>query len=300
MTDTLVDTVQLNFDADAQWILNVVLAFVMFGIALEISINDFKAVFRNPKSIFAGVLSQFLLLPTLTFLFVLLVRPMPSIALGMFLVASCPGGNVSNFMTHIAKGNTALSVSLTAVATLFSVIMTPLNLQLLGASYEPTSHILNAISVSPLDMVQLVALLLGLPLVFGMLLHHKFPATARQMAKIIKAISLVFFVLLILFALYNNREIFMEYVFYVFWLVLAHNILALTTGFSVARLIGLPNKDVRSITIETGIQNSGLGLILVFAFFEGLGGMALIAAFWGIWHLVSGLLLSGYWSQKPV
>jgi len=290
----------LNFDTDAQWVLNVVLAFVMFGIALEISVNDFKAVLRTPKAILAGVCSQFLLLPIVTFLLVLIIHPTPSMALGMFLVAACPGGNVSNFITHFAKGNTALSVSLTAVATLFSVVMTPLNLQLWGSSYAPTADILNTISVSPYDMVKLVALLLGLPLLLGMLIHNKFPNTARQMAKFFKTASLVFFIVLVFLALYNNRDIFMQYVFCVFWLVLAHNILAFTTGFSIAKLFGLSKKDTRSITIETGIQNSGLGLILVLTFFDGLGGMALITAFWGILHLVSGLLLAGFWSKKPV
>lgn len=300
MTDTLIDTIQLNFDADAQWLLNIVLALVMFGIALEISINDFKVVLRTPKSILAGVCSQFLFLPGLSFLLVLVVKPMPSMALGMFLVAACPGGNVSNFMSHLAKGNTALSVSLTAVATLLSVVMTPLNLQFWAGHYAPTANLLNTISVSPVDMIKLVALLLGLPLFLGMLLHYKFPNTAKRMAKVFKMISLLFFVALIFLALYRNRAIFINYIFYIFWIVLAHNILAFTTGFSIAKLFGLSRKDTRSITIETGIQNSGLGLILVFSFFDGLGGMALITAFWGIWHLISGLLLAGFWSRKPV
>ena len=300
MNDTLVDAVRLSFDADAQWVLNIALAFVMFGVALEISVNDFKQVFKTPKAILVGVCSQFILLPAFTYLLVLILKPYPSMALGMFLVAACPGGNVSNFMTHLAKGNTALSVSLTALATLLSVLMTPLNLQLWGSSYAPTAAILNTISVSPFDMVQLVALLLGLPLAFGMFIHFKFPKIAKQMAKIFKTVSLLFLVVLVFLALYKNRDIFMEYVLYVFWIVLAHNIVAFATGLSVAKLLGLSVKDTRSITIETGIQNSGLGLILVFAFFDGLGGMALIVAFWGIWHLVSGLLLAGYWNKKPI
>lgn len=298
MTEALLDTVQLNFDADSQWILNVVLAMVMFGIALEISVNDFKATLRQPKSLIVGVCCQFLLLPALTFLVVFLLNPIPSIALGMFMVAACPGGNVSNFMTHLAKGNTALSISLTAIATLLSIVMTPLNLQFWAANYEPTATILKEISISPFEMIKLVSLLLGVPLVLGMLVNHRFPVIAKKVAKSFKIVSLLFFVVLIFLALYNNRDIFTQYVIYVFWLVLLHNFLAFATGFSVARLFGLSQKDTRSITIETGIQNSGLGLILIFTFFEGQGGMALVAAFWGIWHLVSGLLLAGLWSRS--
>ena len=299
MTETVLDNVHINFDTQSLWILNVALALVMFGIALEISLDDFKRLFRNPKPIFTGALSQFVLLPAVTFGLVWLVEPIPSIALGMFMVAACPGGNISNFITHLAKGNTALSISLTALATLLAVFMTPLNLQFWGSLYAPTASILREVAIAPLEMVKLVALLLGVPLVLGMLLNYVRPLLAEKLAKLLKVASLLFFVFLIFLALYNNRDIFMDYIFYVFWIVIIHNLLAFTTGFSLARLMGLAPKDLRSITIETGIQNSGLGLLLIFTFFEGLGGMALLAAFWGIWHLVSGLVLSSIWGYIP-
>ncbi len=300
MTDTILDNVHINFNSQALWLMNIALALVMFGIALEISVNDFKRLIQKPKPIFTGVFSQFLLLPAVTFLLVWLTEPIPSIALGMFMVAACPGGNISNFITHLAKGNSALSVSLTAVATLLAVFMTPFNLQFWGSMYGPTATILNDIAISPFEMVKLVSLLLAFPLVLGMWVNHSKPILAKKMAKILKLGSLIFFISLIFLALYNNREIFMDYVFYVFWIVIIHNLLAFTTGFSIAKLMGLAKKDVRSITIETGIQNSGLGLLLIFTFFDGLGGMALLAAFWGIWHLVSGLILSGFWGYKPI
>ena len=300
MTDTVLDTIHINFDSQTLWILNAALALVMFGIALEISVEDFKRLFQSPKSIFTGIFSQFLLLPLITFLLVWLIEPIPSIALGMFMVAACPGGNISNFITHLAKGNSALSVSLTAVATLLAVFMTPINLQFWGSLYGPTASILRDVAISPFEMVKLVSLLLAIPLVLGMWVNYLSPVLAKRMAKILKWVSLLFFISLIFLALYKNREIFMDYVFYVFWIVIFHNLLAFLTGFSIAKLLGLSNRDVRSITIETGIQNSGLGLLLIFTFFDGLGGMALLAAFWGIWHLVSGLVLSGIWGFKPI
>ena len=280
--------------------MNIALALVMFGIALEISVNDFKRLLENPKPIFTGIFSQFLLLPAVTFLLVWLTEPIPSIALGMFMVAACPGGNISNFITHLAKGNSALSVSLTAVATLLAVFMTPFNLQFWGSMYGPTATILKDIAISPLEMVKLVSLLLAFPLILGMWVNHSKPILAKKMAKVLKLGSLLFFISLIFLALYNNRDIFMDFVFYVFWIVIMHNLVAFTTGFSIAKLMGLDKKDVRSITIETGIQNSGLGLLLIFTFFDGVGGMALLAAFWGIWHLVSGLILSGFWGYRPI
>lgn len=300
MTETTLDTLLINFDAEALWVLNVALAFVMFGIALEITTDDFKRLLKDPKPVLIGVFSQFLMLPAVTFLLVFAIEPLPSIALGMFMVAACPGGNMSNFITHLSGGNTALSVSLTAIATLLAIVMTPFNLQLWGSFYEPTAAILTKIAISPFEMTKLVALLLGIPLALGMGVNHYQPVLAKKMSKVLKVASLLFFVLLLFLALYNNRDVFMEYVTYVFWIVVIHNLVAFTTGFSLAKAFRLSQRNRRSITIETGIQNSGLGLLLIFTFFDGLGGMALLAAFWGIWHLVSGLVLATFWGYRPL
>lgn len=300
MIENPLDIVHINFDAEAQWVLNIALALVMFSIALHISPSDFKGILKRPKSILVGIFSQFVLLPALTYVLVIIIQPMASMALGMFMVAACPGGNVSNFMTHLAKGNTALSISLTAFATLFAVVFTPLNLQFWGSLYGPSADILREIAISPIEMVKVVSLLLLIPLIMGMAVNHYWPESAQKMGKLLKMVSLLFFVSLIFIAFYNNRAIFMEYVWYVFWIVVLHNFLAFSAGFTIAKGFRLPDRDVRSITIETGIQNSGLGLLLIFTFFDGLGGMALFAAFWGIWHLVTGLLLAGVWGYRAL
>ena len=298
--EQIVDSVHINFDTQSLWVLNTALALVMFGIALEISFDDFKKLGRQPKLVLTGVFSQFFLLPAVTFGLVWVLEPMASIALGMFMVAACPGGNISNFITHLARGNSALSVTLTAIATLLAIVMTPLNLQFWGGLYGPTANILREVSISPFEMVKLVALLLGVPLILGMLVNHFKPNLAKRMAKGFKIASLVFFVGLVFLALYKNMAIFLDYIFYVFWLVLLHNLVAFLTGFSLAKAMGFSEENVRSITVETGIQNSGLGLLLIFTFFDGLGGMALLTAFWGIWHLVSGLILGSFWGYRPI
>ncbi len=300
MLEHSLDTIPIQFDSQTLWVLNSALALVMFGVALEITVRDFKILVRKPKAFFTGILSQFLLLPLATFALVWLIEPLPSIALGMFMVAACPGGNISNFMTQLAKGNTALSVSLTGACTLLAVLMTPLNLQLWGSLYPPTASILQQVSIAPLEMVQLVSLILGFPLVLGMLVNYWKPSLANRLSGVFKACSLTFFIALVFIALFDNRKVFADYLDYIFWIVLFHNLLAVITGFSIAKLMGLSQRDTRTIAIETGIQNSGLGLILIFTFFNGLGGMALLAAFWGIWHLISGLLLAGFWGFKPL
>ena len=294
------DSVKINFDVEGLFFLNLTLAIIMFGVALDIKPSDFLRIFKNPKSVIVGATSQFILLPALTFLMVLIIKPSPSIALGMFMVAACPGGNISNFMTNYAKGNAALSVSLTAIATLFAIVMTPLNFQFWSGLYSPTSTIMNSISISPLEMVKVISLLLGVPLVLGMLVRHYFPNFAKMTSPYFKVGSILFFLLLIILALSKNTEIFTKYIHYVFLLVVAHNVLALLLGYNLARITRLSITNRRTLAIETGIQNSGLALLLIFTFFDGLGGMALLAAFWGIWHIVSGLILATYWSKKGI
>lgn len=292
-----IDDVKIQFDAEALWILNIALAVVMFGVALGITIEDFKRLFKKPKIVILGVLSQFVLLPFVTYLLVLLIKPQPSIALGMIMVAACPGGNISNFMTQLAKGNSALSVSLTAFATFLALVMTPFNFQFYGNLYPPTAELLEVISLDAFDLVKIVMLILGIPLVLGMFVRRKKEQLAMKLSKFLKPFSIIVFVVLVIIAVSKNLDVFKAYGHHVVGIGIAHNIIAILLGFFVAKSFGLKFINQKTLAIETGIQNSGLGLLLIFTFFEGLGGMAIMAAFWGIWHIVSGLVLSSYWSK---
>ncbi|WP_457610975.1 bile acid:sodium symporter family protein [Lutibacter sp.] len=294
------DSLKINFDTEGLWVLNVTLAIIMFGVALGITIDDFKRLFKNPRILFTGIISQFILLPFITFIFIKLVNPMPSIALGMMMVAACPGGNISNFMTQMAKGNAALSVSLTAFATLVSLVMTPFNLEFWGNLYAPTAQILQKVELNPWELAKLVTLILGIPLILGMLFNKYYRTLAKKLAKILKPVSLIIFMIFIVIAFYDNFDIFVNYVEYVLILVVAHNLIALLTGFYFAKAMKLSYKNQKTLSIETGIQNSGLGLLLIFSFFNGLGGMALLVAFWAIWDIISGLLLATYWSKQKI
>ncbi|MFD2823954.1 bile acid:sodium symporter family protein [Lacinutrix iliipiscaria] len=292
------DDVQINFDTNALWILNLALAVVMFGVALGVTLNDFKQLVRQPKVVVLGIVSQFVLLPFITYLFILLIKPQASIALGMIMVAACPGGNISNFMTHLAKGNTALSVSLTAFATFLAMIMTPLNFQFYGNLYAPTAQLLQSVELDFFELVKLVLLILGIPLILGMTLRSQNKKLAEKLSKILKPFSIIVFVTIVIIAFSNNLDVFYNYIDRVLLIGISHNIIALTLGFLLAKAFGLSFKNQKTLAIETGIQNSGLGLLLIFTFFNGLGGMAIIAAFWGIWHIVSGLSLAFYWSAS--
>ena len=294
-----IDLVRLNFNPGSLWALNFIIGLVMFGVALDLKVADFKAVLSMPKPVVIGMVGQFILLPAFTFLLVLLIKPAPSIALGMMLVAACPGGNISNFLTHYAKGNTALSITMTALSTAVAIIMTPLNLSLWGGLNPETAKILKEVALDPLEMLLAVFLLLGLPMAAGMWTGSRFPRFVERAHKPVKIFSLIVFGIFVLGALAANWRYFLDYVGFVVFAVFLHNGLALVTGYYAAKFTGLPERDRRAVSIEVGIQNSALGLILIFNFFDGLGGMAIVTAWWGIWHIISGLTVATYWSRRP-
>ena len=293
-----IDDIQINLNSDNLWLVNLTLSLVMFGVALDIRVSDFTNLMKSPKAVIVGVISQFVLIPLVTWLFILATSPVASIALGMIMVAACPGGNISNFMTKLAGGNTALSISLTAFASLAALVMTPLNFAIWGNIYEPTRMILKSVSVAPSEVARFVLLILGIPLILGMVINNYHPKLARKASQILKPVSILIFLSFIVVAFYNNLDIFLEHIHYVFVLVIVHNALLLLTGFLIARVNRLSYLDQKTLSIETGIQNSGLGLLLVFTFFDGLGGMALLVAFWAIWDIASGLLIAYFWSDK--
>jgi bile acid:Na+ symporter, BASS family len=300
---SVLDSIRLNFNPQGLFVLNLTLAFIMFGVALGIQVDHFRKLFKDPKPAFVGIASQFLVLPAITFLLILIIQPSQTVALGMLLVASCPGGNISNFISSLAKGNVALSVSLTAFSTLAAIILTPLNFELWGGLYNATSPAFKPIVIDPLSMFQTVFIILGIPLFIGMWFAHKFPGITAKITKPIRVVSLIIFLSYILIALMNNWQYFKDYVHLIFFIVLLHNAIALLSGYLMSRSFKLNQQNRRTISIETGIQNSGLALVLIFnpkIFPEELqiGGMAIVAAWWGIWHIFSGLGIAFFWSKK--
>lgn len=296
-TTNPLDSIRLNFSQNDLLLLNLALALIMYGVALDLKWEDFRYLIKNPKGFVLGIFSQFLLLPFLTWSLISIIQPPPSVALGMFLVAACPGGNVSNFLSSLAKGNTALSVSLTAFSSVISIFSTPLNFALWAGFYKPTSILLREISLDIWDVFFTVAIILGVPLVLGILTRQKFPRSTEKASKILKPLSILIFAAFIVLAFAGNFDIFIQYIGLIFFWVLAHNFIALSAGLLTGKIGGLPLADVKTLTIETGIQNSGLGLVLIFTYFEGLGGMAIITALWGIWHLISGMTIASFWKS---
>ena len=303
----------INFGEGGMMIVNIILAFVMFGVALGIKTSTFKEVFKKPKSVIVGVLMQWVGLPLVTFLVALALNQWitPMIALGMILVACCPGGNISNFISSLSKGNVELSVSMTAITTALAPIVTPFNFWFWGNLY---AHIVSVkqnipeLSIPFLPMLYQILLLLGVPIVLGLLFARRHPNATKKIAKPAQALSILLFVGMVVVSFSQNWQIFIDNIIYVFFIVLLHNACALATGYFGGKLAKLPVRDCRSLTVEIGIQNSGLGLVLLFnpvifppeVWHQHYGGMLLITAWWGIWHIVSGLTVAYMFRRKPI
>ena len=292
-------------------LLNVVLALVMFGVALGIKPATFIDIIRNPKSIITGIVCQLVLLPALTLVLIMCLGNFisPMIALGMILVASCPGGNISNFITSLSRGNTELSVSLTAFNTAACVFTTPLNFSFWGGLYLKFAEkrmVLPELDIPFWEIFKSIVILLGIPLVLGILCAQYLPKVTAKIKKPFQYFSIAVFIVMVIAIFAGNFDAFMKCIKYIFLVVLIHNLLALGIGFGTSTALKLPYKDRRTVTIETGIQNSGLGLILLLnpAIFPDSGawanngGMLVITAWWGVWHIISGLTLAYAWRVR--
>ena len=305
-----IDAINVTLNAGGMNTINIVLAFVMYGVALGIHPRMFVNVFSHPKSVILGACSQLIFLPLLTFLLCLAMGSWisPMMALGMILVSSCPGGNISNFISSLSKGNVELSVSLTAVSTTLAVFMTPFNFSLYGnlfLKFSPIATDIPSLSIPLWDVFKTIFILLGIPLLAGILTSRYLPKAAAAMKKPFQWLSIAFFLAMVVLSFWGNRVAFLQCIKYIFLVVLIHNLLALCTGFGIASLFKLPRADRRTLTIETGIQNSGLGLVLllgtpIFAGFPPNGGMLVITAWWGVWHIVSGLTVATIFNKTKL
>ena len=292
----------MNYDESQQVILGLVLAAMMFGVALELKLAHFLFVLKRPVSVLIGLVCQCLLLPWLTLLATLFLDLKPGLELGMMLVACCPGGNMSNIITHLARGNTALSVSVTSVSSLMAIITLPLNFALIASLNPETAAFLQgemgALDVDSASIVMGLVMMLVLPLLSGMLVGNLFPRFTQMILPLFKRLSMSAFGLVLGIAIYSNWQMLVESLGLVFLLVIAQNAGALLLGWVASGLAGVPEADRRALTIEVGMQNSGLALGLILTQFGAQPDMALVAALWGTWHIVSGLLLVLVWRRR--
>lgn len=298
------DTLKISFNQTGTRILGLFLAFVMYGVALGLKPQFFKGVFNKPSALFIGLLSQWLFLPSVTFLLLMLTKDLipPMVAMGLILVASCPGGTVSNFMTSYAKGNAELSVSMSTITTLGAPIFTPINFAFWGGLYTKYLHssagsALMTLQIPLIQVFTTVVLIIGIPVVLGLITAKYAPVAVGKMKGVIRYFSIAMFIAIVAIMLSSNFDLFKQFIGLVFIIVFFHNLVAFIIGFVSSKIGGLSVRDRRAVTIEVGIQNSGLGLLLLFnphIFSPDLanGGMVFVTAWWGLWHIISGLLLA--------
>lgn len=296
MTD--VDDIKIVFNESSLTTLKVVIGLILFGIALDTDVEDFRAAARRPVTIGIGVAAQFIVLPAITFLLTLVLGLRGSVALGLILVACCPPGNVSNILTHRAGGDVALSVSMTAVGNLLAIFLMPLNMAFWGGLHPSGSKLLEDISLSPVDMLLEIGLVIAVPFVLGVTLARLAPRFAAGAHRVVGPVSFLGLAVIIVFGVAKNWDIFVSYIGVVLIAVFLHDALALLLGYVIGRTARLPLASTKAMTFEVGIRNAGLGLLLVFTYFDGLGGMALVAAWWGIWDIIAGLTVATVWRRR--
>ena len=293
MDATLLDQTNIEMGDGGSLFLSVVLATMIFAVALGLRPSSFAFFKTDPKHYIAGAVAQLFGLPLLTLVLIQFLQPAPSLALGMILVACCPGGNVSNIMALFARANTALSVSMTATSSLAAAFLTPISILFWSSLYGPTHNLLTEIDFNPINFLIQSMFILALPICAGMLIAWKYPARATKMQRPLAMISGAALILIIIVTFYKFRDLLPKFGALIVPLVVIHNTAAFALGYTTGLLTKADIPTRRALTIEVGIQNSGLGFVLLVTQLAGLGGAAAITAFWGLWHIVSGLTIVG-------
>ncbi|NKI18550.1 bile acid:sodium symporter family protein [Spongiibacter sp. KMU-166] len=289
--------INVAFSPTSLLLLNGILALMIFGVSIGLRKEDFLRILRQPRAPVAGLIAQFVLLPAASCAITIIFNIPAELALGMILIAACPGGSFSNIMTWLAKASLPVSISMTAVSSLAAMVMTPLNFALYAQINPSTRALMREISIDTGNLLLLVALVLLLPMLVGMALGQRKPELALRAEKPMRWVTLAVFLSFVVIAFQRNQALFMEYADRILLLVVAQNLIALLLGNLAGRACRLPRNERRAVTMEIGIQNSALALSIIFTFFPQAGGMMLIAGFWSFWHLFSGLLLALYWSK---
>ncbi|MGI9282032.1 MAG: bile acid:sodium symporter family protein [Endozoicomonas sp.] len=292
------EPLDINFDSSALYVMNAMMACVIFGVALTLKVDDFKRVVRQPRAPITGLVAQFLLFPAITTLIIWLFSIPPDLGLGMILLSSCPGGSVSNILTYLSRGNVAVSVSMTAVSSVGAIVMTPFNFAFYASLNPSTRAILQDIMIDPVSLLALFVLILGIPLALGMFIGTNYPRLAQKSEKPIRVTSMVIMLGFVIVACANNLESMLKYIGIVAVTVIGLNTLALLLGYGAGRLAGLPEADRRAVTMEVGIQNSALGFSILFTFYPEMTAMIQVVGLWGVWHLVSGMALTWFWARR--
>jgi BASS family bile acid:Na+ symporter len=281
-----------------QILLSLVLATMVFSVALELRLEDFRRVAQTPKAVICGLIPQFILLPVGTWLATLWLDLPPNIEAAMILVAACPGGSLSNVVTHLGRGNTALSVSISAVASVIALFATPFNFSWMIAANPSTAAWLQQLSIDASGIWLSLLILLGLPLSLGLWASHRMPLITQRIRKPLGNFAIAALLAFIVAGLIKERQLLTLGLLPTLLLVVLHNASGLFLGWLTSCVMRVSEYDRRAVVIEGGMQNSGLALGIIAVQFNSDLGMVTLASLWGIWHIISGMGLAYYWRRK--
>lgn len=293
MDATQLDSLRIVLDPIGQTGVALALMLVMFSVALGLRVDDFRFLIDKPILFLGGVTAQVLVLPLVTYVLILIIAPPASIALGMIVVACCPGGAVSNLMTYLSRGNVAVSVALTATSSMLAAILTPASILFWSHTYGPTSSLLKTLNVSPFLFLAQTTLLLAVPLVLGMTVAAKAPDVAARIRRRATLLGSSVLVGVIIYGIAYFFDILFPVLSVLGFVVVIHNAVAFATGAAAGLVLSRVAATRRALTFELGIQNSGLALVILLSQLKGLGGAAAMAAVWGVWDLIAGGLVVG-------
>ncbi|OLP45070.1 bile acid:sodium symporter family protein [Rhizobium oryziradicis] len=270
----------------APWIVTL-LAIIMFGMGLTLSVDDFKEVARRPVEVTIGVVCQFLIMPLLAVLLTHIIPMPPEVAAGVILVGCCPGGTSSNVMTYLSKGDVALSVACTSVTTLAAPLVTPFLVWLLASQFLPVDAWAMFISIVKIVLA---------PLALGFLAQKLLPKMVRAAVPVLPLVSVIGIVLIVAAVVGASKAAIAQSGLMIFAVVVLHNGLGYLLGYFAAKALGLNLTKRKAIAIEVGMQNSGLGAALANAYFSPVA--AVPSAIFSVWHNISGAILANYFARR--
>ena len=269
--------------------INTLLGIVMFGMGLTLKPNDFRIVFSHPKDVVIGAVAQFTIMPLLAYLLTVVFRLSPELTVGVILVGTCPGGTSSNVMTYLSKGDVALSVGMTAVSTVLAPVMTPL----LTYLYAGQTVDVNILSMF-LSIIQVVIV----PIVLGFLINHYFSRFAERAVEVLPLVSTLAIVAIVGAVVSACAAKLMSCGLLIFCIVVLHNVLGYALGYAAAKLMRMDVTKCRAVSIEVGMQNSGLATSLAAVHFAQYPLATIPGAVFSVWHNVSGAILANIFLRQ--
>ena len=292
-----INQIPFNFDPRIGLIVGIMVGFLVFAVSLDLTWDKLLRVLKRPKAPTIGLIAQYGILPAIAFLTGLFLIDEPSIALGLLLVTCCPGGALSNYLTGVAKGDVATSISMTAISTLFSIVLTPVLFAFWASMNPSTLEVLEHISMDPLQVIVTLLIMLFIPVSAGMLLRAKRPNTAHRIRGGVRLIAGIVFAGIVVMLIGSNFKSLSLLAQAALLPVLITFVVAVALGWGLGWLARLMAAERRAVAIEVAFQNVALAIGLGITFFPSLGGIAAVAILWGIVHVILGFGLALVWNR---